>query len=45
MLRGARHGRLVEVGQGTHMVLLERKRMQALRAVSGFLVEPEPASA
>lgn len=43
-LRRARYRRWVEVGEGTHMVLLERQRMQAFRAISGFLAEPDPAS-
>ncbi len=44
-LRNARYRRWVEIGEGTHMVLLERQRMQAFRAVSDFLTEQEPVSA
>ncbi len=43
-LRNARYRRWVEVGEGTHMVLLERQRMQAFRAVSAFLTEADPTS-
>ena len=42
-LQGALYRRWVEVGEGTHMVLLEKQRMQAFRAISDFLMEPEPA--
>lgn len=42
MLRGARYRRWVEIGEGTHMVLLERNRMQAFDAISSFLLEDEP---
>ena len=41
-LRNARTRRWVEIGEGTHMVLLERQRLQAFRAISGFLAEDEP---
>ena len=43
-LRNARYRRWVEVGEGTHMVLLERQRMQAFRAISAFLTEADPTS-
>lgn len=42
-LTNARYRRWVEIGEGTHMVLLERQRLQAFRAISGFLSESEPA--
>ena len=38
-LTGARYRRWVEIGEGTHMILLERNRMQAFHAISGFLKE------
>ena len=40
-LRQARYRRWVEIGEGTHMVLLEKNRMQAFRAISSFLGEDE----
>ncbi|WP_029010067.1 alpha/beta hydrolase [Azospirillum halopraeferens] len=44
-LSGARAKRLVAIGGGTHMVLMERNRQQAFDAVIGFLderAEPGP---
>ena len=38
-LTGAPYKRLVEIGQGTHMVLMERNRRQAFDAVVAFLDE------
>ena len=38
-LTGASYKRLVEVGQGTHMLLMERNRRQAFDAVVAFLGE------
>ncbi len=38
-LGSAPYKRLVEIGQGTHMVLMERNRRQAFDAVIGFLDE------
>ncbi|MGJ5093735.1 alpha/beta hydrolase [Bradyrhizobium oligotrophicum] len=38
-LASAPYKRLVEIGQGTHMVLMERNRQQAFDAVIGFLDE------
>ncbi len=43
-LRNARYRRWVEIGAASHMVLLERQRMQAFRAISRFLTEPDPTS-
>ncbi|BAM89507.1 alpha/beta hydrolase fold [Bradyrhizobium oligotrophicum S58] len=44
-LASAPYKRLVEVGQGTHMILMERNRRQAFDAVIGFLDErAHPAS-
>jgi pimeloyl-ACP methyl ester carboxylesterase len=34
--------RLVEIGEGTHTVMLERNRMQFFREIIGFLDEQEP---
>ena len=42
-LANARYRRWVEIGEGTHMVLLERQRLQAFRAISDFLSESEPS--
>lgn len=42
-LRAARYRRWVEIREGTHLVLLERQRMQAFTAISTFLTEPDPA--
>ncbi|RED36526.1 alpha/beta hydrolase [Paenibacillus sp. VMFN-D1] len=38
-LTGAVYRRWVEIGEGTHMVLLEKNRMQAFQAIRGFLDE------
>ena len=38
-LTGAPYRRWVEIGEGTHMVLLEKNRMQAFDAISQFLAE------
>ncbi|MGJ4965611.1 alpha/beta hydrolase [Bradyrhizobium oligotrophicum] len=38
-LGSAPYKRLVEIGQGTHMILMERNRRQAFDAVIGFLDE------
>ncbi len=38
-LKHAPYRRWVEIGEGTHMVLLERNRLQALDAISQFLGE------
>jgi pimeloyl-ACP methyl ester carboxylesterase len=42
LLRSARYRRWVEIGEATHMVLLERQRTQAFRAISTFLTEADP---
>jgi pimeloyl-ACP methyl ester carboxylesterase len=41
-LRQARYRRWVEIGEGTHMILNEKNRLQAFRAISTFLSEDEP---
>ncbi|MCG2630980.1 alpha/beta hydrolase [Bradyrhizobium sp. WYCCWR 13023] len=41
-LKRAPYRRWVEIGEGTHMVLLERNRMQAFDAISQFLTERDP---
>ncbi|WP_245470756.1 alpha/beta hydrolase [Bradyrhizobium guangzhouense] len=41
-LTRAPYRRWVEIGEGTHMVLLEKNRMQAFDAVSQFLAEGGP---
>lgn len=38
-LKQAPYKRWVEIGEGTHMVLLEKNRMQAFDAISQFLTE------
>ncbi|MGK9237049.1 alpha/beta hydrolase [Inquilinus limosus] len=38
-LTGAPYRRWVEIGEGTHMVLMEKNRLQAFRAVADFLDE------
>jgi len=34
--------RYVEIGEGTHTVIMERNRMQLFRGVADFLTEPDP---
>jgi hypothetical protein len=36
--------RFVEIGEGTHSVLLEKNRMQLFREVQLFLDDPSPYS-
>jgi len=38
-LTGAPYRRWVEIGEGTHMVLMEKNRLQAFRAIGDFLDE------
>lgn len=38
-LTGASYKRFVEIGEGTHMILMEKNRQQAFEAVIGFLGE------
>ncbi|PZD97120.1 alpha/beta hydrolase [Paenibacillus sambharensis] len=38
-LTGAAYRRWVEIGEGTHMVLLEKNRLQAFQAIQAFLDE------
>lgn len=44
LLVNAPSKRYTELGGGTHMVLLERRRMDLFREVQRFLDEPQPAS-
>jgi esterase/lipase len=39
-LSHASHKRLVQIGEGTHLVFLENNRMQLFREVQLFLDEP-----
>jgi pimeloyl-ACP methyl ester carboxylesterase len=41
-LKNAPYKRLVEIGEGTHTVMLEKNRMQFFREIIGFLDEDEP---
>jgi pimeloyl-ACP methyl ester carboxylesterase len=41
-LKNAPYKRLVEIGEGTHTVMLEKNRMQFYREIMGFLDEEEP---
>lgn len=41
-LRNAPYKRLVELGEGTHTVMLEKNRMQFFREILGFLDEKDP---
>jgi pimeloyl-ACP methyl ester carboxylesterase len=43
-LTNAPYKRFVEIGQGTHSVMLEKNRMQFLREVMNFLNEPDALS-
>jgi pimeloyl-ACP methyl ester carboxylesterase len=43
-LTNAPYKRLVRIGQGTHLIFLERPRMQLFREVQLFLDEPSPAN-
>ena len=36
---------MVEIGEGTHTVIMEKNRAQLFSEVQLFLEEPEPASA
>ncbi|MGK9170563.1 hypothetical protein KXR53_29970 [Inquilinus limosus] len=38
-LTGAPYRRWIEIGEGTHMVLMEKNRLQAFRAIAEFLDE------
>lgn len=44
-LTGARYKRWVEVGEATHMLMLEKNRRQAYDALAAFLREDEPVEA
>ena len=39
LLTGAPYRRWVEIGEGTHSVLLEKNRLQLFKEVQGFLDE------
>jgi pimeloyl-ACP methyl ester carboxylesterase len=41
-LKNAPYKRLVEIGEGTHTVMLEKNRMQFFREIIGFLDEENP---
>ena len=41
-LTNAPYKRFVEIGKGTHTVMLEKNRMQFFRQIMGFLDEVEP---
>jgi pimeloyl-ACP methyl ester carboxylesterase len=41
-LKNAPYKRLVEIGEGTHTVMLEKNRMQFFREIMGFLDEEDP---
>lgn len=41
-LKNAPYRRLVEIGEGTHTVMLEKNRMQFFREIMGFLDERDP---
>jgi pimeloyl-ACP methyl ester carboxylesterase len=41
-LANAPYKRLVEIGEGTHTVMLEKNRMQFFREIMGFLDEKDP---
>jgi pimeloyl-ACP methyl ester carboxylesterase len=41
-LKNAPYKRYVEIGEGTHTVMMERNRMQLFREVQTFLDEPRP---
>lgn len=41
-LKNASYKRLVEIGEGTHSVMLEKNRMQFFREIIGFLDEENP---
>ena len=39
-LMNAPYKRMVEIGEGTHTILLEKNRLQLFREVQAFLDEP-----
>lgn len=41
-LVNAPYKRYIEIGEGTHTVIMERNRMQLFRGVQQFLDEPAP---
>lgn len=42
LLKNAAYKRYVEIGEGTHTVIMEKNRMQLFREVQMFLDEPQP---
>jgi pimeloyl-ACP methyl ester carboxylesterase len=42
LLKNAPYRRMVEIGEGTHTVMLEKNRMQFFREIVGFLDEENP---
>ena len=43
-LTGAPYKRFVELGEGTHTVMLEKNRMQFFHEILGFLDESNPVA-
>ena len=43
-LSNAPYKRYVEIGEGTHTVIMEKNRMQLFHEVLGFLSEPDPTA-
>lgn len=43
-LTGAPYKRFVQLGEGTHTVMLEKNRMQFFREIMNFLNEPDAQS-
>ena len=43
-LTAAPYKRFVEIGEGTHTVMLEKNRMQFFRQILGFLSENDPTA-
>jgi pimeloyl-ACP methyl ester carboxylesterase len=41
-LTNARYKRFIEIGEGTHTVIMEKNRMQLFRGVMNFLTETDP---
>ena len=42
LLKNAPYRWMVEIGEGTHTVMLEKNRMQFFREIIGFLDEENP---
>jgi alpha-beta hydrolase superfamily lysophospholipase len=43
-LTNAPYKRFVEIGEGTHSIIMEKNRMQFFREIMNFLNEPDPLS-